>query len=80
MIDKLIEECSENIDENDMIYNATLNNYEKVCHSCTIYITLLVIFFIISICISSVFFYFHWYLKRTSNGVNTNANTETLIY
>ena len=56
-----------------MIYN-----YEKVYNSYTIYIILLVIFFIISICISSAFIHFHWYLKRTNIDVNTN--TETLIY
>ena len=27
--DKLVEECSENIDENKMIYNSSLNDYEK---------------------------------------------------
>ena len=63
-IDRLVEECSENIDENEMIYNATLNDYGKVCNSCTIYRALLVIFFIISISISSAFIYFHWCLKK----------------
>ena len=39
LVDKLVEECNENIDEkelhpmqlhsNKMIYNSTLNNYEK---------------------------------------------------
>ena len=48
LIDKLIEDCSENIDGNEMICNATLNNYVKVWHSCTRYITL-VIFSITSI-------------------------------
>ena len=42
LIDKLVEECSENIDGNYMVYN-----YEKVCNSCTIYI-----------CITSAFIYF----------------------
>ena len=45
-----------------MIYNKTLN--ENVCNSCTIYIVLFVIFLIISLRTSSVFIYFHWYLKR----------------
>ena len=36
VIDKLVEECSENIDENEMIYNKTLNDYGKVYNSCTI--------------------------------------------
>ena len=73
LIDKLIEECSENIDRNEMIYesdlkgiplNATmLNDYEKIGGSCRVYISLLTIFFMISIRISSVFIYFYWYLK-----------------
>ena len=64
LADKLAEECSENIDGNRMIYNVTLNGYEKVCNFCTISIVLLVIFFIIGIRISSVFIYFYWFLKR----------------
>ena len=54
---------------NKMIYNGTLNaipmnDYEQISNSCTVYVVILVIFFIISISISSVFIYFHWYLKR----------------
>ena len=64
LIDKLVEECSENIDGYEMIYNGALNDYKKICNTCTVYIVLLVIFFIISITISSVFIYFHWCLKR----------------
>ena len=63
-IDELVEECSENIDGNEIIYNGTLNNYGKICNSCTVYIALLAIFFIVIISISSAFIYFHWYLKR----------------
>ena len=55
IVDKLVEECSENIDRNEM----TVNDYENVCNSCTIYIVLLVIFLIICIRISA-FAYFHW--------------------
>ena len=67
LIDKLVEEYSENIDGDEMIYNSTLNaitlnNYRKTCNSCTVYIALLAIFSIISISISSVFFF--CYLKR----------------
>ena len=63
LINKLVEECTENIDEkelhqNKMIYNSTLNYYEKIYSSferssCTVYIVLFAIFFIISISISS---------------------------
>ena len=47
LIDKLVEEYSENIDGNKMLYNETLdeislnafplNVYKKVCGSCTLY-------------------------------------------
>ena len=77
---KLIEECSENIDGNEMVFNATLNDYGKVCNSCTKYIVLLVVFFIISISISSAFFYFHLHLKKGNTYVNTTINTITYAY
>ena len=44
LIAKMVEERSKNIDENEMIYNATLNDHRKVCSSCTVYIVLLVMF------------------------------------
>ena len=47
-----------------MIYNETLNDYEKICGSCTIYLVLFFIAFLIIIGISSTYFYFHWYLKK----------------
>ena len=34
LVDKLVEECSKNIDENKLI-SATLNDYKNVCGSCT---------------------------------------------
>ena len=37
-----------------------------VCNSCTIYVVLLAIFFIISINISTAFIYFHWYFSLFS--------------
>ena len=58
LIDKLVEECSEDIDGNEMIYNATLNYYEKVCNSCTIYIVLLIITLLVIIGISCAFIIF----------------------
>ena len=54
-----------------MIHNGTVNDYGKVCSSCTIYVVLFAISLIITISSSSVFIYFHWYLKRN----NTNAKT-----
>ena len=52
----------------------------KGCKSCTIYIVLFVIFFTTSICISCVFIYFHWCLKKVNVCVKFNSNTQTTIY
>ena len=77
LVDKLAEECNENIDENEM----THNGYENACNSCTIYIVLFVITFLIIIGISSVFIYVHWYLKTSSTNItNINPGTKTIIY
>ena len=57
MTDKLVEECSEDINGNEIVYNATLNNYEKVCQVLYKMHSIFVIFFI-SISISSTFVYF----------------------
>ena len=55
-VDKLVKECSGNIDANEMIYN----DYRNAWNSCTIYIALFIIAFLIIIGISSAFIYFHW--------------------
>ena len=62
VIDQLAEKCSENIDENEIIYNMTFNDYKS--SSCALYIVLFVLFLVTSIVISSVFIYFYWYLKK----------------
>ena len=72
LIDKLFEECSGDIDENEMTHNKTLNDYERGCNSCIISLALISIFLIIGIRISSAYFNFHCYLK--------NVNIETSIY
>ena len=62
-----------------MIQNATLNEYGRVCNFYTLYIVLLVIFFIIITGISSAFIYFYWYLKRNNTNTITNSYTNTGI-
>ena len=54
-----------------------LNDYKKVCGSCTLYIVLFVIFLVISICISGAFIYFHWYLKKDNVRIKFNPGTQT---
>ena len=62
--DELVEECSENIDEKEMIYNVTLIDYKNVSRSCTIYTVLFVIVLLVIIGISNGFIYFYWYSKK----------------
>ena len=56
LVDRLVKECSENIDENEIII-VTLNDDGNVCGFCTMYIVLFVIAFLIIISISSAFIY-----------------------
>ena len=81
-VDKFVEECNENTDGNEMIYNGTLNEIEYNSIF-TVYIVLFVIAFLIIRGICSAYFYFHWHLKRDNNYVNTYVNTgvtEAVIY
>ena len=59
LIDKLVEECSEDINGNEMIHNTTLNNHRIHSIRYTIYIVLLIISFMILMSIGSVYIYFY---------------------
>ena len=72
IIDKLVDECSKNIYENETLDVIPLNVYKKVCNYCMAYIVLFVVFLITSIRICSVFFYFEWYLKK--DNITTNSS------
>ena len=65
IVHKLIEECTEIVDENK-ICNETLNPISSNdslsdCVSCTPYILLFAVFLVTSVIIGSVFHYFYWY-------------------
>ena len=51
MIDKLVEECSENIDGNKLLYDETLDiissSDNKTSDSCVVYIILFTVFLIV---------------------------------
>ena len=80
LIDKPVEEYSENVDEKKLHLNK-INDREKICSSCSVHVVLLVIFFLLRIRVSSVFIYFPWYLKKSNTGVtNINPSTETVVY
>ena len=80
-----------NIDENEIIYNETLNvslsDYK--CGSCTLYIVLFAVFLVKSVIISAVFIYFPWYLKESNDQlylkkdvvrIKFNPSTQTTIH
>ena len=60
LTDKLVEECTNVIDENK-IYNETLNaTSSDDCASCTLYVVLFAVFLTTSVIIGGVFVYFYW--------------------
>ena len=69
IIDKLVEECSENIDRNEMVYNENLDiissSDNKTSDSCIVYLILFSVFLIISISMA-IYAYFYLYLKNKS--------------
>ena len=70
IIDKLVEECRENIDGNEMLYNETLDvisssDNNKTSGSCIVYIILFSVFLIIRISMA-IYVYFFPYLKNRS--------------
>ena len=62
IIDKLVEECNENIHGNEMLYNETLDiissNDNKTSNSCIVYIILFFVFLIISISMAIYVYFF----------------------
>ena len=60
-----------------MIYNVTLKLLWK---SMQFLLNIHSIAFLIIMGINSVFIYIQWYLKRSNTIINTNSNTEKVIY
>ena len=60
MVDKLVEECTENIQETKLVEKISTKN-ELKCSSCTLYIVLFSIIFAINVVIGTYFVYFCWY-------------------
>ena len=56
LIDKQVEKCDEDTGGNEMIYNVFLHDHGRVCKSCTLYLTLLNMSFIIIMFIGSACF------------------------
>ena len=50
-----------------LLNTISLNDYKKVCGSCTLYIVLFAVFLVTSTVTSTVFIYFCWYSKNITN-------------
>ena len=59
-----VEKCGEDIYGNEMVCNATLFDYGRVCSSSTLYVILLIVAFIIIMGISGACFYFYCRMKE----------------
>ena len=77
LVDKLVEECTENIEETRLVEKTATKNK---CSSCIVYIVLFSLSFAINIEIGTYFVYSYWYLKNYGFSVMLNAPTETTIY
>ena len=80
VVDKLVEECTETVEEVKLakITLAEDKNKHK-CSSCTLHIALFSIFFTINVGIATYFVYFHWYLKKDVTRVVIGTRTQTTI-
>ena len=78
IVDKLVEKCI-NVIDGDTMYNETLSINPNDCPSRTPYVVLFIVFLSISVVISGVFVYFHWYKNKKLNLKNIiNANSSKI--
>ena len=81
LVDKLVEECTGNIEETNLVEKTSSKNKNKhKCNSCTLYTVLFSIIFTINIGIAAYFVYYHWYLKNYDACVMLDTRTETTNY
>ena len=80
LVDKLVEGCTENVEEVKLAKITSAKN-ENVCKcsSCTLYIVLFSIPFIINVGIGGYFLCFCWYLKKDVTRVKFDTRTQTTI-
>ena len=81
LVDKLVEECTENVEETRLVEKTAAKNENKhKCSSCTLNIVLFLIIFTVNIGIGTYFVYSHWYLKNDGTCIKFGTNTPTTIY
>ena len=82
MIDKLVDECTETVEEvKPAIITLTENENSYKCSSCTVYTVLFWIFFTIFTGITIYFVYYNWSLiKNNVSCIKFNTHKETKIW
>ena len=80
LVDKLIEECTENVEEVKIakITLAEEENKHKYS-SCTLYIVLFSVIFTVNVGICNYFLSFHWYLQKDATRVRFGTRIQTTI-
>ena len=79
MVDRLVEECTENnIDKTRLVENKNKN--DNKCSSCIVFIVLFLINLKINIGIATYFAYYRWYSKKTKKNILLNTCKQTTIY
>ena len=74
MINKLVDECTETVEE---VKPAIITLAQCKYSSCTVHTMLFWIFFTINIGgIGAYFVYFYWYLKKDAPHVDVNVRTQ----
>ena len=77
MVNKLVEECTENIVETGLVEITSAKHENKhKCSSCTLYIVLFSIFFTINVGTGSYFLCFYCYLKQDVICVKFGIHTQ----
>ena len=80
LVDKLIEECNENVEEVKLAkITSTENENKHKCCSCTLYIVFFLVICTINIGIGSYLVCFYWYLKKDAIRVKFGTGTQTTI-
>ena len=81
LVDKLVEECTENINKEKITEITLAENKNKYkCSSCTLHIVLFSITLTINVGIGVYFIYFYWYLIKDVPRVEFNTRAQTTIY
>ena len=80
MVDKLVEECTETVEEVNIAKTTLAEDKNKhKCGPSTLYIVLFSILFTINVGIGTYFVYFHWFLKKDVTRVKFGTRTQTTI-